>query len=97
MPYAAKVIQRELDNEQEVEHARKGRWKEIDVNGVLAQDVLRIVLSTGQASSGKVSRDVTRDKRAARSYLKALKNAGLVRLKKIKGSLVAFPPKPKES
>ena len=94
MPYAAEVIRREQANGEEIAQAKRGRWKEIDVNGVLAQDALRLILQSGQASVGKISRDVTRDKRAATSYIRALKKAGLVRTKKIRGVLTAYPPKP---
>jgi hypothetical protein len=107
MPYAIHLLGELAESDAEIAKARKGHWKQIDVNGQVAKNFLWVVQRYGQPTLARVSRECFSSSKepaavtgkpsyltVGDSYMRALRAAGLIKTKKnIRGGTLLNIPR----
>lgn len=80
-PYARRIAKLNDEVTAEAKGAAKKKPSELDVDGVIAREILRLLHIDGQKTIERIGRDVTYlDAEGAQNYAKALHAAGLVKV-----------------
>jgi hypothetical protein len=95
MPYAIHLLGELAESDAEIGRARRGLWKQLDVDGQVAKNFLWVVKQHGQPTLARIAREcLNTEIPVATSYMRALRKAGLVRTTRNKrGGLVVYLPK----
>ncbi len=94
MPYAIHLLGEIAEQDEEVAKAKAGRWQEIDVQGPAAQEFLSVVRRRGEVSLRRAGLNCFKSAEAGESYMRALRQAGLMRTKRSpRGTVILYLPK----
>lgn len=97
-PYVRQLLQALADREAEEERVRKRGAREVDLDGVTAQEILSYVTVHGGKTVQRLSRELNIDQKTIRGYARALERGKLVHLTQTRrGATVVNPgPKPRK-
>ena len=95
-PYVRDLLQALSDREDEEERVRKRGAREVDLDGVTAQEILGYVAIHGGRTIQRLSRELNLDQKTIRGYARALERGNKAHLTQTRrGSTVVNPgPKP---
>ncbi len=82
LDFPRSVMDEVAAREEEIEHAMRGDWRKIDINGGNTQEVLMHLFTHGSRTVHRISRDVFigASVRVAQAFADALEHAGLIEI-----------------